>query len=80
MRRVSALLTGNEMNYGTPVCNMGFGLAFRSTPANIIIPNPSTMDATQRRVTVELLKKSLVMLMPLKKRERGCGGMTTNFR
>ena len=57
MRRVSALLTGNEMNYGTPVCNMGFGLAFRSTPTDIIIPNPSTMDATQRVVTVELLEE-----------------------
>jgi hypothetical protein len=45
------------MNYGTPVCDMGYGLAFRSTMANIIITNPSTMDATQRRVTVKLLEE-----------------------
>jgi hypothetical protein len=69
------------MNYGTPARDMGYALAFRSTTANIIIPNPITMDATQRRVTVELLEEKFPCDADAPKtRERGCGGIAVDFR
>ena len=69
------------MNYGTPVRDMEYALAFRSTTANIIIPNPITMDATQRRVTVELLEEKFPCDADAPKtRERRCGGIAVDFR